>query len=79
MSEKRDYYEVLEIPRSANEEDIKKAFRRKALQYHPDRNKEEGATERFKEINEAYQILSDPEARARYNRFGHQGVNGRNQ
>ena len=76
MSEKRDYYEVLEIPRTANEEDIKKAFRRKALQFHPDRNREDGATERFKEINEAYQVLSDSESRARYDRFGHQGVNG---
>jgi molecular chaperone DnaJ len=76
MSDKRDYYEVLDLPRTANEEDIKKAFRRKALQYHPDRNKEEGATERFKEINEAYQVLSDSESRARYDRFGHQGVNG---
>ena len=76
MSDKRDYYEVLEIPRNANEEDIKKAFRRKALQYHPDRNREKGATERFKEINEAYQVLSDPESRSRYNRFGHRGVNG---
>ncbi len=76
MSTKRDYYEVLEIPRNANEEDIKKAFRRKALQYHPDRNREEGATERFKEINEAYQVLSDPESRGRYDHFGHQGVNG---
>lgn len=76
MSDKRDYYEVLELPRTANEEDIKKAFRRKALQYHPDRNREDGATERFKEINEAYQVLSDSESRARYDRFGHQGVNG---
>ena len=76
MSDKSDYYDVLEIPRSANEEDIKKAFRRKALQYHPDRNKEAGATDRFKEINEAYQVLSDPETRARYDRFGHQGLNG---
>lgn len=76
MSDKRDYYEVLEVPRNANEEDIKKAFRRKALEYHPDRNREEGATERFKEINEAYQVLSDSESRARYDRFGHRGVNG---
>ena len=76
MTNKRDYYEVLEIPRSADEEDIKKAFRRQALQFHPDRNREDGATERFKEINEAYQVLSDPESRARYDRFGHQGVNG---
>ena len=76
MSDKRDYYQVLEVPRTANEEDIKKAFRRKALEYHPDRNRDEGATERFKEINEAYQVLSDPESKARYDRFGHRGVNG---
>ncbi len=76
MSEKRDYYEVLEVPRNANDEEIKKAFRRLALRYHPDRNRNEGAADRFKEINEAYQVLSDSEARARYNQFGHAGVNG---
>ena len=76
MSAKRDYYEVLELPRSATPEDIKKAFRRLALRYHPDRNKSEDAGERFKEINEAYQVLSDPERRAAYDRFGHAGVQG---
>ncbi len=78
MSDKRDYYEVLELPRTANEEEIKKAFRRLALKYHPDRNREADAAERFKEINEAYQILNDQETRARYDRFGHAGVNGGN-
>ncbi len=76
MAAKRDYYEVLGVPRTANDEDIKKAFRNKAMEYHPDRNREAGATEKFKEINEAYQTLSDPDARTRYDRFGHQGVNG---
>ena len=73
---KRDYYEVLDIGRGANEEDIKKAYRKKALEFHPDRNKSEGAADRFKEVNEAYQILSDSDTRARYDQFGHAGVNG---
>lgn len=67
---KRDYYEVLSVERSASEEDIKKAFRRLAFQYHPDRNKEPDAEARFKEVNEAYEVLSDPEKRARYDRYG---------
>lgn len=76
MAAKRDYYEVLELPRDASAEDVKKAFRRLALQYHPDRNKESGSDVRFKEINEAYQVLSDPERRGPYDRFGHAGLNG---
>jgi molecular chaperone DnaJ len=76
MAAKRDYYEVLELPRDASAEDVKKAFRRLALQYHPDRNKESGSDVRFKEISEAYQVLSDPERRAPYDRFGHAGLNG---
>ena len=75
-TDKRDYYEVLGLDRSANEEDVRKAYRKKALEFHPDRNKSEGASDKFKEVNEAYQILSDPESRARYDRFGHSGVNG---
>ncbi len=71
---KRDYYDVLGISRSASEEDIRKAFRRLALEHHPDRNRSEGAAERFKEINEAYQVLSDADKRGRYDRFGHSGV-----
>jgi len=69
---KRDYYEVLGITRTASEEELKKAYRRLAVQHHPDRNPgDKQAEERFKEINEAYQILSDPDKRAQYDRFGH--------
>ncbi len=71
---KRDYYEVLGISRNASEEDIKKAFRKLALEYHPDRNRSEGAESRFKEVNEAYQVLSDSSKRAKYDRFGHDAV-----
>ena len=73
---KRDYYEVLGIARGASEEEIKKAFRKLAFQFHPDRNKETSAEARFKEINEAYEILSDSEKRASYDRYGHEGLKG---
>lgn len=78
MSQKRDYYAVLGVSRTADDEQIKKAFRKSALKYHPDRNREEDAAERFKEVNEAYQVLSDPDARKRYDRYGHAGMNGSN-
>lgn len=71
-----DYYDLLGISRDASKEDIKRAFRRLARQYHPDVNKEPGAEERFKEINRAYEVLSEPETRARYDRFGEAGVSG---
>jgi molecular chaperone DnaJ len=74
MSSKRDYYEVLGVSRDAAAEELKRAYRRLARQYHPDINKEADAEERFKEINEAYEVLSDQEKRARYDRFGHAGV-----
>ncbi len=70
----RDYYEVLGVSRNNTDEDIRKAFRKKALEYHPDRNKSPDAETKFKEINEAYQVLSDPQKRAQYNQFGHAGV-----
>ena len=71
---KRDYYEILDIPKGASEEDIRKSFRKKALEFHPDRNKDPGAEQKFKEVNEAYQILMDSEKRARYDRYGHAGL-----
>jgi molecular chaperone DnaJ len=70
MAIKQDYYNVLGVPRNATEEEIKRAFRKLAFQYHPDRNKNPGAEEEFKEINEAYQVLSDPEKRSSYDRYG---------
>ena len=72
----RDYYEILGVPKSASNDDLKAAFRRLARQHHPDVNKEPDAEERFKEINEAYAVLSDPDRRAAYDRFGHAGVRG---
>ncbi len=73
-SNKRDYYDILGIQRSANKEEIKNSYRRLALQYHPDRNKSPGAEERFKEISEAYAVLSDDEKRKRYDTYGHVGA-----
>ena len=73
MSSKRDYYEVLGVERGADQEQLKKAYRRLARQYHPDVNKESDAEARFKEINEAYEVLSDAQKRAKYDRFGHAG------
>jgi molecular chaperone DnaJ len=74
---KRDYYEVLGVPRSAQEEEIKKAYRKLAMKYHPDRNQgEKDAEERFKEAAEAYEVLRDSEKREVYDRFGHDGLAG---
>ena len=71
---KRDYYEVLGVNRSASQEEIKASFRKLARQYHPDVNKEPDAEERFKEINEAFMVLSDEEKRSIYDRYGHEGL-----
>ena len=72
---KRDYYEILGVPRNASPEDIKKAYRKLALQYHPDRNPgDKECEEKFKEASEAYEVLRDPEKRSLYDRFGHDGL-----
>ena len=72
----RDYYEVLGVPKGASKEDIRKAYRKLAKKYHPDANKDDpkAAEERFKELSEAYEVLADDDKRARYDRFGHEGV-----
>lgn len=71
MSTKRDYYEILGVAKSATKEELKKAYRKLALQWHPDRNKTAGAADKFKEINEAYEILSNPKKKEAYDQFGH--------
>lgn len=77
---KRDYYEVLEVSKTATVEEIKKAYRKKAIQFHPDKNPgDKQAEENFKEAAEAYDVLSDPQKRQRYDQFGHAGVGGASQ
>ena len=72
---KRDYYEVLGVSKGASQDEIKKAYRKLSKQYHPDLNKEANAEEKFKEISEAYEVLSDEQKRAQYDQFGHAGPN----
>jgi molecular chaperone DnaJ len=76
MAVKRDYYEVLGVTRDASDEEIKRSFRRAAQRHHPDIDSTEGAEERFKELNEAYRVLSDRQRRSAYDMFGHAGVDG---
>ena len=76
MAVKRDYYEVLGVSRDATDEEIKKSFRKLAFKYHPDHNREGGAEGKFKEVNEAYEVLSDVNKRAAYDRYGHDGAEG---
>src|SRR5262245_31628015 len=74
---KRDYYEVLGVKKDASPDELKKAFRALAMKYHPDRNPgDEEAAVKFKEASEAYEILNDPDTRARYDRYGHAGLEG---
>jgi len=73
---KQDYYDVLGVARDATPEQIKKAYRRLAHKYHPDRNRDPGAEEKFKEAAEAYEVLADSVKRQRYDQYGHAGVNG---
>jgi molecular chaperone DnaJ len=75
--EKRDYYEILGVSRNSSKDEIKNAYRKLALQYHPDRNKASDAEEKFKEISEAYAVLSDDEKRQRYDQLGHSGIDSR--
>uniref|UniRef100_A0A3Q3KIF4 DnaJ homolog subfamily B member 13 n=1 Tax=Monopterus albus TaxID=43700 RepID=A0A3Q3KIF4_MONAL len=71
-----DYYETLEINRNANDADIKKAYRRLALKFHPSRTREAGSTEKFSQLGEAYDVLSDPRKKATYDKFGEEGLKG---
>lgn len=72
----KDYYRTLGIAKTATDEDIKKAYRKLALKYHPDKNKAAGAEDRFKEIAEAYEVLSDKKKRDVYDKYGEDGLSG---
>lgn len=72
----KDYYKILGIQKGANDDEIKKAYRKLALKYHPDKNKSPGAEERFKEVAEAYEVLSDKKKRDVYDQYGEDGLHG---
>ena len=75
MPDKKDYYDVLGVSKDASEKDIKTAYRKLAMKHHPDRSDDPGAEEMFKELSEAYAVLSDPDKRQKYDQFGHAGIN----
>src|SRR3989337_4429695 len=77
MATKRDYYEILGVNKNASADEIKAAYRKLAMQYHPDRNKSPDAEEKFKELSEAYAVLSDQNKRQQYDQFGHAGIDMR--
>ena len=77
MSAKRDYYEVLGVTKTSSLDEIKNQYRKLALKFHPDRNQSKDAAEHFKEISEAYAVLSDSEKKQTYDQYGHEGVDGR--
>src|SRR5690348_18476688 len=77
MSSKRDYYEVLGVSKSSTPDEVKSQYRKLALKFHPDKNKSPDAAEHFKEISEAYAVLSDSEKRKLYDTYGHAGVDGK--
>jgi molecular chaperone DnaJ len=77
MAAKRDYYEVLGVTKTSSQDEIKRQYRKLALKFHPDRNKSSEAAEHFKEISEAYAVISDPEKKQVYDQHGHAGVDGR--
>src|SRR3989337_4598464 len=72
MADNKDYYDVLGVSKTSSADEIKKAYRKLALQFHPDRNKSKEAEEKFKEINQAYEVLSDPQKKQMYDQYGHQ-------
>lgn len=72
----KDYYKTLGIPKGSTDEDIKKAYRKLALKFHPDKNKSPGAEEKFKEVAEAYEVLSDKKKRELYDKYGEDGLKG---
>ena len=72
----KDYYKILGITKGASEDDVRKAYRKMALRYHPDKNKSAGAEEKFKEVAEAYEVLSDKKKRDIYDNYGEEGLKG---
>ena len=76
MTQKRDYYEVLGLSKGASDDEIKRDYKKKEREFHPDVNKSSDAEAKFKEVNEAYQVLGDPEKKTTYDQFGHDGLNG---